>query len=97
MGLGRPGHRIARQGDREAAQGVTILSGAGCNPVAGKMVGPLPSLMRTVQDHHAGSAVKPDQSSPPQTTASNERCHNESGPPGSAWLFPGEKTERKNV
>ena len=57
MGLGRPGHRIAHTGDREAAQGETVLSGAGCNPVAGKMVGPLPSLMRAAQDHHAESAV----------------------------------------
>lgn len=96
MGLGRPGHRIACQGDREAAQGVTILSGAGCNPAAGKMVGPLSSLMRAAQDHHAGSAVKPGQSSPPQSTASNERCQHGSDYLGKACLTQGEKIERKD-
>ena len=52
--------RVTGSPDRATAKrrkGETVLSGAGCNPAAGKMVGPLPSLMRAARDHHAGNAV----------------------------------------
>ena len=49
-----------------AAAGETILFGAGCNPVAGKMVGPLPSLRREAQGHHAGRTVSKDPPPSPQ-------------------------------
>jgi hypothetical protein len=49
-----------------AAVGVTILFAAGCNPVAGKMVGPRASLRRKAQGHHAGRTVSKNPPPPSQ-------------------------------
>lgn len=57
MVLRVPGHRIARRETARAAVGATILSAAGCKPVADKMVGPRTSLGREAQCHHAGASV----------------------------------------
>jgi len=63
-GQGSPGRATAI-----AAVGVTILFAAGCNPVAGKMVGPRPSLRREAQGHHTGTTVSQDPPPPPQLPA----------------------------
>ena len=58
---GSPARATAR-----AAVGVTVLFAAGCNPVAGKMVGPRQSLRRKAQGHHAGMSVSQDPPPPLQ-------------------------------
>lgn len=60
MVWGLPGHRIAPKGRPRAAVGATILCAAGCNPAAGKMVGPRTSLRRKGPGHHAQKAVSQD-------------------------------------